>query len=665
MTVAERLQGLKAMVFAQSNEHCFIERERFLAGVHPPEERPYNYYATLLAGLLRSVSTPVDEKDFFVGRVVEAAPDEGMQAPSDLLMSTGHIVPNYEKLLRLGYRGILREIKERAMELRTEEAYHYVENATICIDAIHQYALRYAEAAGAAGNERARQALLRVPYDPAYDLYSALQSIWLVHMISGCYVGGRDYGFGYMDEYLYPFYQKEKEKGVSDEEIEGLLAGFMIKTNEICGRTAHNYRRKPIRCHSSKQYILLDGGRANELSHCILNAAQLNCMAQPELTVILPRDTDTAFKEHTFGAMAKLTDKLQVYNFDLLRDMLRHKGLPEALCQRPAFTACCTGDVYMHSCREEFFLPAAQIFCKVLFENHFNSKAEFLAAYGAAITAACEEYVTQTRYYTADRNRQVFVLDTLLLGTANDKCAYPPEALDYRVKNIFLVGLATLGDSLAALDTLVFRGDMAYDTFANAVKGDFEGAPDLLKAVLSLPKFGNDLPVDDYTAEMAHTLIDAVEACPHEPNEVVFPSFYSLQRENEWAAETPATPDGKRAGVAVSENQSPTYGADRKGMTALLNSLAKVPFYKTAAGGLNLTFSAPVQAEILRALVTTYFAKGGLHVGISVLDRAALEDAMVHPENHPTLTVRLYGFCEYFISMPRWQQQAILNRTAY
>ena len=107
------------------------------------------------------------------------------------------------------------------------------------------------------------------------------------------------------------------------------------------------------------------------------------------------------------------------------------------------------------------------------------------------------------------------------------------------------------------------------------------------------------------------------------------------------------------------------YGTDKNGITSLLNSLSKIPFGKTAAGGLNLTFSSAVKADILKALIKTYFEQGGLHVGISVIDRATLLDAMKHPENYKTLTVRLYGFSEYFISLPEWQQIAVLNRTAY
>jgi formate C-acetyltransferase len=67
----------------------------------------------------------------------------------------------------------------------------------------------------------------------------------------------------------------------------------------------------------------------------------------------------------------------------------------------------------------------------------------------------------------------------------------------------------------------------------------------------------------------------------------------------------------------------------------------------------------------LNSLISTYFKKGGLHAGITVLNREQLTDAMEHPEKYPALTVRLYGFSEYFICMPRWQQEAILERTAY
>ena len=61
----------------------------------------------------------------------------------------------------------------------------------------------------------------------------------------------------------------------------------------------------------------------------------------------------------------------------------------------------------------------------------------------------------------------------------------------------------------------------------------------------------------------------------------------------------------------------------------------------------------------------TYFELGGFHVGISVVNRERLKDAMIHSEKYKSLTVRLYGFSEYFVSLPEWQQLAVINRTEY
>lgn len=665
MTNRKRLEYLKEKVFEMSNEHCFIERERFLAAIDEGEEKASDYYAKLLSGLLDSVSTPVDEHDIFVGRVLEAAPEGDRECPNKILFAKGHMTVDYHRLLTLGYRGVLMQIKENAEKINSEKAYNYAENAEIVIEAIHKFALRYAQAAKEAGNQKAYEALLRVPYEPAYDLYSALQGIWLVHMIASCYVGSRDYGFGYMDEYLYPYYMKEKEKGTTDDEIREMMAGFFVKANEICGRHTHNYKKKPVLSQASKQYVLLDGGRANELSELILDAGKINCMAQPQFTVILSENATEQFKDKVFGTMTVMTDKLHVYNCELLKEFLVKKGLPKEIIERPAFTACCTADVYQHSCREEFYLPTVQLFCDVLYNDEFSSKEDFMKAYSKAITTECEKYLGESRMPEYDWARCVFVMDALLLSTCNETCEYPPYGLKYRAKSVFLPGLATLGDSLCALDTLVFQGEMSYKDFVNAVEQDFVGYEETLEKINSLSKFGNDNEEDCYTVEMADLLVDAVEKAGHLPNEIVIPGFYSLERDNTWAAEIPATPDGRRAGKPFSENQSPVYGADKNGMTSLLNSLSKIPFHKTAAGGLNLTFSSSVKADILKALVKTYFQKGGLHVGISVLDRETLKDAMKHPEKYKTLTVRLYGFSEYFISLPEWQQLAVLNRTAY
>ena len=57
-----------------------------------------------------------------------------------------------------------------------------------------------------------------------------------MHMIASCYVGSRDYAFGYMDEYLYPYYVKEKENG-DRYYLCGNLAPDCTQTLTINGKT--------------------------------------------------------------------------------------------------------------------------------------------------------------------------------------------------------------------------------------------------------------------------------------------------------------------------------------------------------------------------------------------------------------------------------------------
>jgi formate C-acetyltransferase len=67
----------------------------------------------------------------------------------------------------------------------------------------------------------------------------------------------------------------------------------------------------------------------------------------------------------------------------------------------------------------------------------------------------------------------------------------------------------------------------------------------------------------------------------------------------------------------------------------------------------------------LRGLLETFFELGGLQVQLSVVDRAELEDALVHPERHADLIVRIGGYSEYFTRLSPELQRAVVERTEY
>ena len=67
----------------------------------------------------------------------------------------------------------------------------------------------------------------------------------------------------------------------------------------------------------------------------------------------------------------------------------------------------------------------------------------------------------------------------------------------------------------------------------------------------------------------------------------------------------------------------------------------------------------------IKMLFKTYFKHGGCQLMVTVVDKHALEDAMIHPENYPNLIVRVSGFSAVFVNLDRSVQEELLSRTLY
>jgi formate C-acetyltransferase len=111
-------------------------------------------------------------------------------------------------------------------------------------------------------------------------------------------------------------------------------------------------------------------------------------------------------------------------------------------------------------------------------------------------------------------------------------------------------------------------------------------------------------------------------------------------------AQTPATPDGRKAGESLSENVAPSPGSPGCSPTTILRSMSSLPFDHTPSGAAVLSLSPGDVAEgagrdRLVSLIESYFSLGGLHLQVNIFDAATLEDAMKSPERYPELMVRV------------------------
>ena len=109
---------------------------------------------------------------------------------------------------------------------------------------------------------------------------------------------------------------------------------------------------------------------------------------------------------------------------------------------------------------------------------------------------------------------------------------------------------------------------------------------------------------------------------------------------------------------------------DRSGLTAMLNSVAKVPFEGITGGPLNLRLHpSAVEGEdglaVMSALTRTYMQKGGMQLQVNVVDAETLRDAQLHPERYRTLCVRVTGYSAFFVEMGKKAQDEMITRTEH
>ena len=676
------LDKLIEKIYAGDNLACFIEREEILRAHRaetealPLEERYLHEAELLLDGL----STPIEPEDMFAGRMVEARwpHSEPFCHTPNGLFTWGHITLPMAKVLNLGLDGIVADIAASANSIDTDEARFFERQARACIDAIRRFCHRYADAAEAMGKTEMARALRTVPNNPAYDLYSALQSVWMMQFICSCIFGNRDFAPGRIDQYLLPFFMRESDQ----ERVMEMLCFFLVKFNEITGTATDNYKRKPTPCQASKQYFVLGGQhyiydcQFNELSRLFVKAAQRVRLPQPTFNFRISTDMPDEAWQLAGEAASTLDAQCNFFNDNLIIDKLRHSGIQMEDALNYGFTACnrvdLPGRLHNHMPRIDMFHNSFAWFREAIFIAPADGSA--VDSILAELRRIAEDKVAavmhdiQKNMYVHDRF--TFRFESIFLDSCVESCKdiYRGGCEEYRWSHHLFSGIANMADSLVAIKLLVDEEKrLSLQELRDILAADFVGHEPLLAELKTrMPKYGNGIAeVDELAARAANVLIDAAEAAGLSEGFLAMVSLYSLTHHAQYGSVIGATPDGRRNGETISENQSPAHGMDTNGPTELLKSVATLPLRRCICGGLNMKFGQRVPAETLSSLIRSFFLMGGLHIGFTMASRSTLEDARKHPENHRSLFIRKTGFSEYYIALSPQEQQELIDRTEY
>jgi len=276
---------------------------------------------------------------------------------------------------------------------------------------------------------------------------------------------------------------------------------------------------------------------------------------------------------------------------------------------------------------------------------------------------------------------------TIYRETARDAC-FPLLSLLYddclaRARPLLAGGVRYLGgtlesfgnnsaaDSLLAIRHAVYEERwLAPDELVAGLDADFAGRERERRRLAALPKFGNDHDEADAMASWVNTVV--CEAAKRQAARVGLASFLVVLVNNGdsvlFGKRTGASADGRRSGEPVSNGNQPSAGADRGGVTALLNSMTRLDPSLHAGATHNVKLSRGLFGPgggTAGALLEGYFARGGTQAMVTVTDRGELERALADPEHHRHLIVRVGGYSERFVDLPREVQLELLRRTLH
>jgi formate C-acetyltransferase len=264
------------------------------------------------------------------------------------------------------------------------------------------------------------------------------------------------------------------------------------------------------------------------------------------------------------------------------------------------------------------------------------------------------------------------------LSVITDDCIrkgkdYNAGGARYNNTYIQFVGIGSLTDCLAAVKQTVFDDRaMGLGDLVAALDANFQGREILRQRLVNRTrKYGNDDDDADGLAVRAFdALVEEVDGRPNTKGGRYRVEMLPTTSHVYFGSVTGAMPDGRKAGLPLSEGISPVQGADRRGPTAVFKSAAKMDHLKTGGALLNMKFTPALLAgdggiENLGHLVRAYFRMNGHHVQFNVVRAETLRKAQAEPEAYRDLIVRVAGYSDYFCDLARELQDEIISRTEH
>ena len=385
---------------------------------------------------------------------------------------------------------------------------------------------------------------------------------------------------------------------------------------------------------------------------------------EPNLTVLYTKALPEAFRRYA-AKISCLTSSVQYENDDVMRPVWGDD-----------YSICCCVSATETGKEMQFFGARANLAKCMLYAINGGVDEKSGAQVGPAYRPITSEFLdydeVMARFDPMMEWLAGIYVNTLnLIHYMHDKYFYEAAELaliDTDVRRTFATGIAGFShvvDSLCAIKyakVKPIRND-------KGVAVDFEVEGDF-------PRYGNDDErADELAVWLLRTFIEKVRHYPTYRHSEPTTSILTITSNVVYGKATGSLPDGRKAGEPLSPGANPSYGAEKNGLLASLNSVAKLP-YKYALDGISNTqtispdalgHSLDERAENLVSVMDGYFAQGAHHLNVNVFGTDKLIDAMEHPEKpeYANFTIRVSGYAVKFIDLTREQQLDVIARTCH
>ena len=623
----------------------------------------------------------------------------------------GHICPDSALWLKMGPLGIMNQAQEKlkTCEESQKEFYECVvlvmQGACTFMKRYHDMIMENIDEVEEPYQQSLRTVAnncLNLTKRPPETFHEAVQSLWFLFVLLHMESNASSFSPGRMDQYLYPYYQKDIESGkISMEDALDILECLWLKFNQIVylrnQNSAKYFAGFPI------GFNIAIGGEDengndtyNELSLLCLQCQYDLGLPQPNLSVRLNRNSSHELMQKAIEVVSKGSGMPQFFNDEAIVHALMELGIEKKDALNYAIVGCVEltthgnnlgwSDAAMFNLNKALELTLNHGKC-LLTDEQIGLDLGGLDTYQTF--EDLEKAFQQQIDYFIDKMMQCEVvvekahqdcLPTAFLSSVIDDCL--ENGLDvtkggakYNLSGIQMIQIANLADSLAAMKQLVYD-DQVIDAkeLLAALQSDFKGYEIIQTMLLNkVPKYGNDVEwVDRLGAKWAEYFRSRMKDYTNYRGGPYHTGMYTVSAHVPMGENVGASPDGRNALTPLADGgMSPVYGRDLKGPTAVLKSVSRLNNSLTTNGGLlNMKF-LPEFFEtkngmnkfenFLRAFVDLKVP----HIQFNVVRREDLEDAQIRPQLHKSLTIRVAGYTAYFVELAHKLQDEIIERTTY